>query len=580
MLLALTVSSQLYNSNLLMLGEATSLLAGDHPYRDFFEIGMPLAAYASAGAQWLSGDRLLAEYARQWLFIVAGVMLAFHLGLQVSRSVWATLAVLPLTLAVLAGTPTYHYSKLFFIPLIIWLAWRYLDRPGPRSGAWMGAATAVAFLYRHDYGIYAGLATVLALLLARLAVPASRRMGAFAVDATVGAAVLIVLVAPWAVAVQASEGLVEYTRSRAMLNEPPAESPFRSLLALDPRSFPLPGPVPAPKPAIVRFIWQDGLPEVTRLEVERRVGLTLLDGRDASGRLRYAIDNAYDTRLLDLDPYINDGEGFEWNRLRELAAGLPPREKVALWLMQAALFVPIALAFAAGWLIVAAWRGGAAMPADAWRLIVAAAVVAAVESRLFREYGYVVIVAPLVAALAASGLSRGWLVTRAVVAVLIAITTYAAVVWAKDPLLRPTVAVLTEVYTRLWRTAADDNNPYRYLRDCTRPGDRLLVTGQTPGFVTHYARRPMAGGHPYWHTRWRSDPAHEAESLAMIERSSIPIVFSTDDPVLLDFAHYPRIRAYLEAHYRPLDGTDSRILIDTRRQPTGTFGSEAYPCFA
>jgi hypothetical protein len=577
--LALTVSSQLYNSNLLMLGEATALLAGDHPYRDFFEIGMPLAAYLSAGAQWLSGHRLIAEYARQWVFIVAGVVIAFRLGLRLSRSAAAMFAVLPLTLAVLAGTPTYHYSKLFFFPLLIWLAWRYVERPGARGGALLGAATAAAFLYRHDYGIYAGLATVLALLLARAAVPSSRRLGSLVTDATAGAVVLIVLLTPWAVAVQASEGLIDYTQSRAALNEPPAENPFRSLLAIDPRRSLLPGPQPPAKPAIVRFIWQDAVADSTRLELERGIGLRLLDGRDAQGRLRYAVDNAYDTRLLDLDPYINDGEGFEWNRLRELGSNLPTHDSLALWLMQMALVVPIALGLRAAWLIFEGWRTGTTVAMDAWRLIVAAAVLAAVDAALFRETGYVVVVAPLTAALAGSWLANGWMVTRVITAVLIAATTYAAVIWAKDPLMRPTVSVLAEAYTELLSTPDAEVNPYRYLHECTRPGDRLLLTGQTPAFVSHHAQRPFAGGHSYWHTGWRSDPAHEAESLAMIERSPIPIAFSTHDPVLVDFARYPRIRQYLETHYRELEGTAGTVLIDTRRQPTGTFGPKAYPCF-
>jgi hypothetical protein len=230
-------------------------------------------------------------------------------------------------------------------------------------------------------------------------------------------------------------------------------------------------------------------------------------------------------------------------------------------------------------LIGAAWRAGGAVHADAWRLLVAAPVLAAIDAALFREYGYVVVVAPLTAALAASWLSTGWPATRAVAAVLIAASTYAAVIWAKDPLTRPTVGILAEAYTELLSTPDAEINPYRYLHQCTRPGDRLLLTGQTPAFVSHHAQRPFAGGHPYWHTGWRSDAAREAESLAMIERSSVPIAFSTHDPVLVDFARYPRIRQYLETHYRAVEGAEGKILIDARRQQTGTFGPREYPCF-
>src|SRR5262245_19575337 len=93
--LVLTARSQIFDSNLFSLSEATSILAGDRPYRDFFESGMPLTAYMSAGAQLLFGHRLIGEFLLQWILIVAGVAIAFHLGLRVSRSGAALIAVMP-----------------------------------------------------------------------------------------------------------------------------------------------------------------------------------------------------------------------------------------------------------------------------------------------------------------------------------------------------------------------------------------------------------------------------------------------------------------------------------------------------
>ena len=46
-----------------------------------------------------------------------------------------------------------------------------------------------------------------------------------------------------------------------------------------------------------------------------------------------------------------------------------------------------------------------------------------------------------------------------------------------------------------------------------------------------------------------------------------------------DFAAYPNIAAYLRAHYREVEGTEGRILVDVRRQPTGRFEPDGYPCF-
>jgi hypothetical protein len=56
-----------------VLWEATPVLAGDHPYRDFYEMGWPLMTLMSAAVQWAVGYRLIGEFLIQWTFIVASV---------------------------------------------------------------------------------------------------------------------------------------------------------------------------------------------------------------------------------------------------------------------------------------------------------------------------------------------------------------------------------------------------------------------------------------------------------------------------------------------------------------------------
>src|SRR5262245_30136423 len=90
--LALTVSNQIYDTNYSALWEAAALFAGDHPYRDFYEWGAPLTGVLSALGQLASGYRLIGEFALQWLCITAGAVLAFHLGLRLSRSPAASFA--------------------------------------------------------------------------------------------------------------------------------------------------------------------------------------------------------------------------------------------------------------------------------------------------------------------------------------------------------------------------------------------------------------------------------------------------------------------------------------------------------
>jgi hypothetical protein len=118
------------------------------------------------------------------------------------------------------------------------------------------------------------------------------------------------------------------------------------------------------------------------------------------------------------------------------------------------------------------------------------------------------------------------------------------------------------------------------MHDCTRGGDRILVTGSTPYDVDYYAERPIAGGHIEWHHGWRSDPAHARQSLRLLQTQSVPFAFSTGDPVLVDLEKYPDIRHYFEQNYVEVEGSHGQLLVDRRRQPTGRFGALGFPCFS
>ncbi|OFW17411.1 MAG: hypothetical protein A3H29_04295 [Acidobacteria bacterium RIFCSPLOWO2_02_FULL_67_21] len=270
-------------------------------------------------------------------------------------------------------------------------------------------------------------------------------------------------------------------------------------------------------------------------------------------------------------------------------ARVRPLEDGAFWLRQIALLVPVALVCSAGFAFLKRTNRAGTERRDACRMALSGGFLIVVASALYREPTYVVAGAPLTAALAArylvapSGLSRG------IAAGVLLFAAVAAVVWTKDsPLFRvsETPQAVSEAFGRLVASppvpAESSGAPspvLQYLRDCTADGDRLLVMGSTPFQVNYYARRPIAGGHVFWHRRWRSAPAYEAQSLELLRRQSVPFAFSTSSPVLDDFRAYPRIREYLVEHYAELEGTAGRLLIDMRRRPTGTFEPLGYPCF-
>ena len=59
----------------------------------------------------------------------------------------------------------YNYPKLLVYAAAIPLLWRFLDRPTPRIRFWIALVTVVGFLFRHDHGVFVGLAMAVAIAL-------------------------------------------------------------------------------------------------------------------------------------------------------------------------------------------------------------------------------------------------------------------------------------------------------------------------------------------------------------------------------------------------------------------------------
>jgi hypothetical protein len=535
---------QIYDTNFYVLWEAIALMAGDHPYRDFFQFGSPLLTAVTTLVQWAVGYRLIGEFAIHWAFLIASVLAGFHLAVRLSRSVTAALITSLLVVAALAATPTFSFPKLFFYPVAVLLGWWYMDRPGVRRAAALGLITAVAFLYRHDHGVYIGVASVLAFVLARVTTPALRSWATAIREVAAYGVIAAVVIAPWAAVVEANEGFADYVRMRAEWNRTwaPDRSAFLILSDFN----------PAP----------------------------VLQGR----------------------PFNDDEPLAQW---------LPPREAAEHWLAQISLVVPILVILSSALEVVRRRRRGLPIDVETCRPILAAGLALIVADRLFRQDSYFLSSMPLTAALGAGLLARPqagthlWRAVRSAIGIAFLLVTTLAVLgfvdelWLLEPVkiadipisqlvssppidgFQPASAA-RELEPAVWNEMDADRKQrvmMRYMHDCTRDGDRILVTGSTPYQVGYYVNRPIAGGHLQWHHRWRSDPAHEMQSLGLIERQSVPFAFSTHDPVLDDFKAYPRIHEYLSKNYQEVEGSNGLLLVDRRREATGTFGRVAFPCF-
>lgn len=531
------VVEQLFDTNFYFVWQATALLAGDHPYRDFYEMGSPLTTLLSAAMQWTVGYRLIGEFLIHWTFIVAGVVISFHLARRLSHSVWAPLTTTVIAIAIIAATPTYHFPKLFFYPVAVWVLWWYVEGPSVRRAAAVGLVTAAAFLFRHDHGIYIGISAVLAFGLARVINPAARSWQSSAREIVAFTAAAVVPLLPWAILVQRNEGLIEYVRARAAWGRTQEPGGFAYLVLRDfnPASVIAVGGLPS-RDAAQHWLLQ--LTLLLPLIVLVRAATTFIAGRRNAqpisldtGRaiiaaamvaivaIRLSREDSYFVVVLTLSTILG---------ARLLAA--PARSATRVWrIVQPMLAVStlvVTCAAVAGY--VAAWD--LLKPSEARELV-----------PTFRQ----LLTTPPIDALQPADKARSvqpaeWL--------------------ASDADARLTLAL-------------------RYMHDCTRDGDHIFVTGSTPYQVGYYTERPIAGGHLEWHQGWLSDPPHERHSLMLLRTQSVPFAFSTHDPVLDDLRAYPDIRRYVQENYVPLDGSRGLLLVDRHRHPSAHFGAIGFPCF-
>jgi hypothetical protein len=531
------VVEQLFDTNFLFVWQATALLAGDRPYRDFYEMGSPLTTVLSAAMQWAVGYRLIGEFLIHWTFIVAGVVISFHLALRLSHSAWASLTTTLIAIAIIAATPTYHFPKLFFYPVAVWLMWWYMEAPSVRRAAAVGAVTEAAFLSRHDHGIYIGICAVLAFVLARVINPASRgwRSSAREVVAfTVAAAVPLL---PWAILVQRNEGLIDYVRARAAWGDTqaPAGFPYLVLHDFNPASIIAAGGLPSREAA------QHWLLQLTLL-----LPLIVL--------VRAAID--FMAHRRNEQPI-----SLETSRTIVTAAMVVI---VATRLSREDSYFVVVLTLST---VLGAWllAGAGQSATRVWRIVQPMLAVSTLVVTCAAVAGYV----------AAWDLLKPSEARELVPTFRQLLTT------------PPIDALLPAQQARSVQPAewlASDANArltlaLRYMHDCTRVGDHIFVTGSTPYQVGYYTERPIAGGHLEWHQGWLSDPFHERQSLMLLRTQSVPFAFSTHDPVLDDLRAYPDIRRYFQENYVALEGSGGLLLVDHRRHASGHFGAVGFPCF-
>lgn len=123
----------------------------------------------------------------------------------------------------------------------------------------------------------------------------------------------------------------------------------------------------------------------------------------------------------------------------------------------------------------------------------------------------------------------------------------------------------------------------RYLRACTSPDDRVLVTWAAPEYF-YYAQRGFGAGHALFIPRTFATPTDNQKIVERLEHERVPIALineSTHD----EFARaYPKLDAYLSeryfaiGHFTTRDSSRIAVAVRDGIVASGSFGTEAWPC--
>ena len=630
--------SGFHNDQFMHLAWADQVRLGELPLRDFAEPGMPLTYLSSLAARWVVGPPLAAEVVLSVAGLSLGAVLSFLLAARASGS--RALGAAAAALQVLLAPRLYAYPKILLHLWALWAGWRYADRPSRGRLAGLAACTAVAFLFRHDHGLFIGVASLV--LLAAVHWPRERGLLGRRILEFGGATCLLLL--PFLVYVQLSAGLVTYVEQGLRFNQ--GERTTRRLNHWPP--FTLAPPEVTPPRVTVR--WAEEVPDDQRDESAARHGLT--GGERVSGRTwRYDLTDASQASVLALlaDSAVEDTGGIDrtrsvardasaslltgWSRGAaragwETVAGLLRPENAQAWLFRVFMLMPVVAAV----VLLVAVSAGAHAPAAADRafVIMAVSLGAMTASAFLRDP----LSARLADACAVPIVLGAWLTGRlwrgasralarrapaaglrlagaAVMLTILAgsgLTTLAALevgdlsralsqmdvpagprAMARHA--RDQVRLLRrEPAIDAWEASGDERATLkrltRYARECTRPSDRLLVTWFEPE-VYFYAERGFAAGLAFFSPGFFTGPADRDLAVTRWERQRVPIVIDEVRRHDQFFAtESPHLDAYLRAHYREAarfpdeHGMSLRVLVDDRVPPTGTDPALSLPCFS
>lgn len=615
------------NDQFVPLSRARQILLGDVPVRDFFDPGLFLHHYASAAALYLAGGTLLGEAVLTIIFMALGSALVYVLASRLTRS-WI-IGTAAAAVAVATFPRLYGYPKVFLFVLAIGCAWRYQVRRTAANLSLIGAATAVAFLFRHDHGAQIGIAvTVFLILLHWPGSAAGVRPLAYALGVYSG--VTIVLVLPFVVFIQSVVGVPRYLAgltpqarevTTLRMNTPPVRFDWtQPLVQIDP-----------PPERRVNVRWKADISNEMRRDRERQYGLSRPIPDDGA-TWSYVMTNTDRGTIAALlrDSLVDDTHGIDTARaelaIREspfrraqrqipvlrmrIAPGVLTFSNAVAWLYYVTLALPVVATLTLIRRRADAREARDGADAIVGMLIVLCVIIGQSLVREAPETRLPDVAAPL--AVLGAWVAGAWTRTdkrhvRIRIAATLAFGTItlwsaAALGEARDRVVASGVltgpAAVMERFQKVneYLTTSPPINGWHdtgsvalraiaeWVRACTEPSDRLLVVGWAADLY-FYAERPFAGGQVYLYPEWHSSLADQTLTVERLKRQRVPIAISPVDGQPATRQSFPIVLDYVDRHYthvvRAKFGSPWEYDVLVRRDipPIGTYTPLDLPCY-
>lgn len=507
---------------------ARAVANGERPLRDFADAGVmgawPALSYElPALAQRVLGQTFFAEA----VFTVTALALALAVAAATAGSLAGRCAGFVVMIATLfASTKLYGYSKVLVFAIAVALFVRYVRQPTRIRAMHLGAWSAVAFLFRHDYLVY--LVVPVAIL---MALSATNWRDAFDRLVAYAATVTVLLIGPL-LSIQYFVGIGSYLdTARALVSQEANRTTFR---------WPHFGPSPG--------------------------GLTALLS-DEGNAIAFLYDLSVAIPIVALLALLGSprAKGLDTRQTRAIIASL-----AVLALILDRFFLRNNLGARFGDLgapvaILAAWL--------TWRF--------ADGSLMRRAVAWTVallVFVPTMQALATTGSVWHELDTTG-------LSDSAGKIGRR----LMTVTSELRALPPSGNAAAPDAEPNaaEYVRMCTTPTDRVLVVADAPEILA-MAGRPFAGGHPTFRPGFYTLETDQRQTLERLRHESVPVVLlDEEDSYSTHFVpQFRLIHEHVMSAYERVGelaapaGAPVQVFTLKGRAASGHYRTTELPCFS